>query len=145
MKIAGKRHSYDKHFTLDFILCFARMERDSSNDANMFEDSSGEESEATCGLSDGVPSVSNSKNSKTDKVDSETPLPIDAANSTAVVSLQKSSAALDEECLVPISEEEQDFFERYRDGNLSLIKCLPLQGCLISCIFFSSFQQTKLS
>ncbi len=93
------------------------MERDSSNDENMFEDSSGEESEATCGLSDGVPSVSNSKNSKTDKVDSENPLPIEAANSTAVVSLQKSSAALDEECLVPISEEEQDFFERFRDGN----------------------------
>ena len=105
------------HISFLFILYFARMERDSSNDADMFEDSSGRESEATCGLSD-VPTISNSsKNSKSLKVYSNNLLLTLWANSTKVIFFLQRPA-LDEECLMPMSEEELDFFEKYRDGKL---------------------------
>ena len=80
----------------------------------MFEDSSGEESvEPTCGLKDnGIPSVSASTSYNTVIVEQ------DAGNSKSLVSINQNSIIHDEETLIRMTDEEQNFFENYKKGKL---------------------------
>ena len=98
------------------MLTSFRLEKDSSNDAEMFEDSSGEGSDATCGLKDnGVSSLSTSTN-KAENIGKDV-----TENSKSLVPLNQSSNVFDEETLMKMTDEEQQFFDNYRKGKISLI------------------------
>uniref|UniRef100_A0A0P6D5S1 ATP-dependent helicase ATRX n=1 Tax=Daphnia magna TaxID=35525 RepID=A0A0P6D5S1_9CRUS len=110
-----------------------RLEKDSSNDADMFEDSSGEESfEATCSVDHGgiqTCTASASKNSIADDVVGNiTP------DTKALVSFRESSTTFDEETLMKMTDEEHEFFERYKEANQAQLSSLKCTTC--SCQLF---------
>ncbi|XP_059350722.1 transcriptional regulator ATRX homolog isoform X2 [Daphnia carinata] len=108
------------------------LEKDSSNDANMFEDSSGEERvEATCSVDHGgiqTSTASTSKNSVADDVvGNVTP------NTKALTSFRENST-FDEETLMKMTDKECDFFEKYKEANQAQLTSLKCTTC--SCQLF---------
>lgn len=101
----------------------------------MFEDSSGEESfEATCSVDHGgiqSCTASASKNSIADDVVGNiTP------DTKALVSFRESSTTFDEETLMKMTDEEHEFFERYKEG-----KCFNIYFNFHMIIFLSVYSK----
>lgn len=116
------------------MVSFDRLEKDSSNDADMFEDSSGEETiEATCSVNHGGIQIciASTENSKADDAVGDV-----IPNSKALVSVRESPS-FDEETLI-MSNEEHDFFERYKEGKYFILFFIS-----IDIIFLSIFSKTS--
>ncbi|KAI9562242.1 hypothetical protein GHT06_013207 [Daphnia sinensis] len=109
-----------------------RIEKDSSNDADMFEDSSGEESiGATCSVDHGgiqTCTASTSKNSIADDVVGNVTL-----DPKSLTSLRENTT-FDEETLMKMTDEEREFFERYKEANEAQLSSLKCTTC--SCQLF---------
>ena len=106
-----------------------RFEKDSSNDGDMFEDSSGEESQATLNLNEdpieGMPGTA-----PTEEKETSSNKPKQASKSeTAWESIPLYADG--EDSLMIMSDEEKEYFERYKDGELTI--CLKNVAGLESC------------
>lgn len=115
MRFAGSNYSCYNCLVISYSLqlLYCRLEKDSSNDADMFEDSSGEDCQTTCGLEDG---------DETSKVlHSKAP---EEASAASVDQFTNDSVSIyddGEKSLIEMTDEERDYFQRYKEGlNFSI-------------------------
>lgn len=95
---------------IEIFKTIVRLEKDSSNDADMFEDSSGEDSQPTCGLNDD------------DNEASKLEVEISSKSETASQNIQYESYPVYEDgenLLMTMTDEEREFSERYREGTMN--------------------------
>lgn len=119
------KHQHTKDFTKMFYSCIDRVEKDSSNDEDMFEDSSAEGSQATCDLEEVSNGSSRGLQSKKRKsVTSKKNVPGESTPTQAASSKVKTASSkkvlniMDEEVVLKMTDEERKYSETYMDGKV---------------------------